>query len=150
MEKIIKPGKVEGHKVFCKITTKEESNQLKLSITGVIGPMRNGNAHGGGQIVMDWRGKNAHNPKVTFSPGWSQKLFDKFLDIWDKWHLNDIQAGCEHQRALGWNNYDEHPSEPCPTCGYKYGSAWLFMPIPQEVIDFLVALPETDETPAWI
>ncbi len=33
----------------------------------------------------------------------------------------------------------EHPegvlTKPCPVCGYKYGSAWLYMPIPATVIE---------------
>jgi hypothetical protein len=49
-----------------------------------------------------------------------------------KWHLNDMKAGCEHQEALGWGN--EHMSQPCPECGYKYGTAWLKRALPPEVI----------------
>jgi len=54
----------------------------------------------------------------------------KLKDLWTRWHLNDMRAGCEHQRALGWTSYAEHPAEPCPECGYKFGSAWLFEPLP--------------------
>lgn len=91
------------------------------------------------------------------------------LDVWKKYHLNDMRAGCEHQRAEGWNvrpidpskptnaygkhfpgqrqdswnmlawvTRDEHPegllSHPCPTCGYKYGSAWLKEELPPEIV----------------
>lgn len=64
---------------------------------------------------------------------------EQMLAIWRRWHLNDMRAGCEHQRALGWNSYDEHPSEPCPTCGYKYGTAWLYEPIPEEIITTIMS-----------
>ena len=34
----------------------------------------------------------------------------------------------------------EHPegllSKPCPTCGYPYGSAWLYDPLPPDVIEW--------------
>lgn len=58
----------------------------------------------------------------------------RLVQIWKRWHLNDMKAGCEHQRALGWTSYDKHPSEPCPTCGYKYGTAWLFEAVPDEIL----------------
>lgn len=92
------------------------------------------------------------------------KTAQAILRIWRRWHLNDMRAGCEHQRAAGWEdvrippselpdsraNQDEggilalwvyrheHPKgllcEPCPVCGYKYGTAWLLEEIPADVI----------------
>lgn len=45
---------------------------------------------------------------------------------------------------LTWVRRDEHPeglmSHPCPTCGYKYGSAWLYEPIPADVMETLNGL----------
>jgi hypothetical protein len=38
---------------------------------------------------------------------------------------------------------------PCPICGYKYGSAWLKEEVPAEVIDWLFALPDSDERCVW-
>lgn len=39
-------------------------------------------------------------------------------------------------KALGWLREDEHPegllSKVCPVCGYKYGTAWVYFPIPAE------------------
>jgi len=26
----------------------------------------------------------------------------RLVEIWNRWHLNDMRAECEHQRALGW------------------------------------------------
>lgn len=41
---------------------------------------------------------------------------------------------------LTWVRRDEHPegllSFPCPTCGYKYGSAWLVEIMPAEVLEY--------------
>jgi hypothetical protein len=41
------------------------------------------------------------------------------------------------EKMLGWLREDEHPdgilSKACPTCGYKYGSAWLVEPLPAEI-----------------
>jgi hypothetical protein len=50
-----------------------------------------------------------------------------------RYHLNGMNAGCEHQRAL-----DETPavSEPCAVCGYEYGSRWLHEDLPADVIEW--------------
>lgn len=44
-------------------------------------------------------------------------------------------------KLRGWLNESEHPdgilSKACPECGYKYGSAWNFVEVPEDVISFL-------------
>lgn len=43
----------------------------------------------------------------------------------------------------------EHPDgllcEPCPTCGYKYGSQWRSEEVPTDAIDFLAGLEEAGD-----
>jgi len=145
---------------------------------------------------------------TNWAPGWNKDKLDRFLEIWDKWHLNDMRAGCEHQRVENWGDKDltlvsidvetwkihlalnnevftpngvmeeswfaskgpiktkiekkksnwvyptEHPegvlSKACPVCGYHYGTSWLLEEVPQEVIEWLFNLPESDIVPAWI
>lgn len=45
---------------------------------------------------------------------------------------------------LAWVSRSEHPegllSHPCDTCGYKYGTAWLVKPLPDEVVAEVKAL----------
>ena len=144
--------------VYCKIKYKDG----KLSISGVIGPLYTGNALGGcGQIDMEFGHKNPEhndsrydNPtkpsEIRFAEGWDAEKWLEFLEIWKLYHLNDMNAGCGHQRALGWKDYDKHPSEPCPTCGYKYSTAWLTVLVPEKALDFLASLPDTDQQPAWV
>ena len=115
MKKVIHPCDVpmwDGKKypMFCKI----EFTDGKLSISGVIGPNRFGNAEGGcGQIDMEFDHENKSDndtrysepikaSSLRFSDGWSIKNWYKFLDIWKHWHLNDMNSACEHQEALGW------------------------------------------------
>lgn len=97
MRKIIYPctcdtyeGKAKG---FCKI----EFEDGRLSISGVIGPKRNGNAKGScGQCVDEIR-------NGTPSPEWNHEMLNQFCDIWSEWHLNDMRPYCQHQKSLGWD-----------------------------------------------
>lgn len=175
MKKVIRLGKANGvGSVFCEI----EITDGKLSITGVEGPMKNGDARGScGQISQ---------PKLTeYAPGWTEGEVSNFFNVWRRWHLNDMRAGCEHQRKMGWDKIPIDPSkpldaygkhfpgqsmdswnmatwirkeehlcglmcEPCPECGYKYGSQWLREELPADVVKYLESLPETDIQPAWV
>jgi hypothetical protein len=131
----------------------------RLSITGVEGPKRNGDATGScGQCIgaLDW----ITEPLVDVA---------RLRDVWNRWHLNDMRPACEHQRAASWGDetlevgekreqkragwvyQGEHPRgvlmKPCPECGYKYGSAWLREEVPADVIDYLCSLPASDACP---
>lgn len=175
-KKIVSVGTGPYGVVWAKI----EWNDGRLSITGVEGPRSNGDAKGGsGQIV-------GHEWDITdYCEGWDAELVAKFRAAWDRWHLNDMRAGCAHQRAEGWNERpidpskpttaygnhipgkrsstwnmlvwvrpDEHPegllTKPCPTCGYKYGTAWLHEDVPEDVLAFLAGLPTPTSKPAWV
>jgi hypothetical protein len=92
MRKIINPCTTKDGIVYCEITFADG----KLSIHGVIGPMSNGDSRGGcGQINISFR---ECYPDPTFIEGWTAELFARFLSTWDRWHLNDMRAGCQHQR----------------------------------------------------
>jgi hypothetical protein len=45
----------------------------------------------------------------------------------------------EERKKSGWVYPSEHPdgllTKPCEVCGYKYGSAWVYEPLPQEIIN---------------
>lgn len=140
MNKIVHLGSGPYGGIFCRIKIKDGN----LSITGVEGPLRNGDARGAcGQIVMH----GFH--LISYAPGWSAPLVQAFRVCWERWHLNDMQAACEHQRARG-ETWTTHPSATCPDCGYRLGQAWLMEELPPEVVAFLESLPETDIQPAWI
>lgn len=243
MKKIINPCSCEVQyphstqwvKAYCKI----EFSNSRLSISGVVGPKRNGDCSGSaGQCVDSIR-------EGRPTDDWTPEMLQKFCDIWDRWHLNDMRPWCKHQRELGWDelaskkitmyNYtlnraamdaksqaekaaltalqngqvftptpeqvmyanlsysltkhreineeeakyyepkkklysidkgatetktlgwlspEEHPdgilTKACPVCGYKYGTAWQTEEVPQEVVDWLFALPDTMQQPAWV
>ena len=86
-------GKVNLSTAFCKIEFKNGN----LSISGVIGPYSNGNAAGScGQCIDEIR-----NGTPDF--GWNEKMLNRFCDIWEEWHLNDLRPYCKHQKELGWD-----------------------------------------------
>lgn len=162
MKKVIHPCDVpmwDGKKypMFCEI----EFTDGTLSICGVIGPNRWGNAKGGaGQIAMefDHLDKSQNDSRYSdpikardlrFAPGWNRAKWYKLLEYWHNWHLNDMHSECEHQEAAGIS-YNSDPSNVCEVCGYKIGTAWTRREVPQDVIDFLFSLPDTDRVPAWV
>jgi hypothetical protein len=159
MKKIISFGKIDfnhsGRK-NCKVTIEVELRDTdkgkELSISGDIWNPRETDIYSGGQN-LDTIIQYVKTPKMK-----------RIHEIWKRWHLNGLKAGCVHQREMKWNearidpkelpnshsNRDEkgilaiwvYPTEhenglltkPCPVCGYKYGSAWLFEELPEEVI----------------
>jgi len=101
--KVMRIGTIEGMNIFVKAEYKDG----KLSLTGVENPRRGGDADGGaGQIVMSYKEYDEHGhysiADIVPAPGWGASTIKALFDIWDKWHLNDMQAGCEHQRKA-WN-----------------------------------------------
>lgn len=86
---------------FCKI----EYQDGQLSITGVIGPKSNGNSWGScGQCVDEIR-------KGVPTKEWTSDMLQKFCDIWDEWHLNDMRPYCSHMKKLGWDKMAEEKVE---------------------------------------
>lgn len=161
--KIVRIGRGNNGSVYCKIVY----THGKLSITGVEGPQRNGDCWGScGQIIMhEW-------DIQEFAPGWTPELMQQFREVWDQWHLNDMRAGSPNQEAwIKANPQDyQYPKShyevyrdaltnaglnPDPNYlkdgkPYRYGSAWIQEAVPQEVLDFLQALPDTDQQPSWV
>lgn len=99
MKKILNPCKcpVNGKKYQSYVTIEFENG--RISIRGVVGPKNNGNAYGScGQCVDSIR-----NGDPNYKDGWNKEMLQKLCDIWDKWHLNDMRAYCQHQKELGWD-----------------------------------------------
>lgn len=73
----------------------------------------------------------------------------ELADLWDRWHLNDLQPGCSHQehamrldpsiRPTWINKYRGSTGlvlgSCCPECGYRYGTAWNCESVPESVLD---------------
>jgi hypothetical protein len=159
---IVDIGRNKGANLYCKIELTQEG---RLSISGVEGPLPSGNALGScGQIDMhEWKFKKLHK-------GWTPALVSKFRKVWDQWHLNDMKAGsprqeaalkewlssgarydyaaaCEMLKSKGLLEDQDYIHEGKP---YRYGSAWLRAKLPSEVISFLASLPKSTNQPAWV
>lgn len=240
MRKVVNPCVCNTYYGDAQAYAKIEYVDGRLSICGVIGPKRNGDCKGSaGQCVDEIR-----KGRTIAESGWTEEMLQKFCDIWDEWHLNDMRPYCQHMKELGWDKQthekvkitkwdvtreardkardaekraieclkngetfvptpeetmyanvgygvttynDEMPEHPefyefkerdclghsnveyktrgwishkehelgfigkkCPVCGYGYGSAWIKEDVPQEVIDWLFALPDTRTQPAWV
>lgn len=63
-------------------------------------------------------------------------------DLWERWHLNDMRAGCAHQTPayLPGGGYDLDAVPPCPETGYRFGHAWLLEPIPDDERERIVTV----------
>ena len=97
MEKIINPVMCEVNGGAARAFAKIKFVDGKLSISGVIGPMQNGNCRGSfGQCVDEIR-------EGRPIEGWTKGMVQVFCDIWDEWHLNDMRPYCPHQKELGWD-----------------------------------------------
>lgn len=67
----------------------------RLSITGVEGPRPSGDCTGSaGQITLE------PEAFTEFAKGWDGAKVAELAKVWDRWHLNDMRAGCEHQRQI--------------------------------------------------
>jgi hypothetical protein len=142
-----KTGRGRFFSIYCKIKFKDG----KLSISGVEGPTKGGNALGScGQIDRHLR-DSFEKDMAAIAPGWTTDKLQTFFGIWKRWHLNDMLAGCPHQQIealLG--NILHNVGDTCPVCGYQYGYVWNHEEVPEAVIEWLQALPDTDKVPAWV
>jgi hypothetical protein len=155
-KKVINPGKIKIGKmyrpIFCKIELGYNGSDLILSISGVVAPLKSGNAIGGcGQIIMEFKEYDKRGSStlrdIKTNDDWDYPLLKQFFDIWDKWHLNDLQAGCSHQQETG-QKYEI--GDICPICKYKYGHGWHTKKLPEEVIKAIKNFPETKIIPNWV
>lgn len=174
--KVVRVGKTDVGNVFCKIEVKpKEPGKLVLSITGVEAPKRNGDASCCGQIadtlkqVLEFAPGWDKAMRDRFAEVWDRwHLNDtrpgcehQRAEKWDERPIYPDQPTNTYVKHpdgnSGWNMLVWLPvtkggllSAPCPICGYKYGSQWLYEPIPDDVISFLQGLPDTDINPPWV
>lgn len=157
MKKVIRLGRTSAGLVFCWIELKvAKQGYQRLSISGVVGPTRDGNARGPcGQC------QNSLLEITEYDNDWSKEKVEELFSIWERWHLNDMRAGSPKQEEfLRMNPVQyKYPQSyfveacralsmaglhPDPETGYRYGSAWIYEKIPESVLDTLRSYPENN------
>lgn len=86
-----------------------KEGDLTLSMVGNIWNPRHTDAFSSGQNLEEIATYFPHDKRVL-----------RLVEIWRVWHLNDMKAGCEHQRAEGWDNRPIDPSKPTNTYGKHF------------------------------
>lgn len=108
-----------------------DGTEYRLSVCGEA--KRPGGAYSGGQNRDDLAAV-----LQVGTPAMDRNDLASLLAIWERWHLNDLQAGCVHQdhvphNVADWTASAAAESAKCPN-GYRYGSAWLVTPLPADVV----------------
>ena len=166
-DRTIHIGATKGMDVFVTI----EYDGDRLSLTGVEGPKRNGDAKGGcGQIDMGW--DDDYLDTLVYADGWDREQAGRLRDVWGLWHLNDMQAGTPRQMTV--LRAHECGNDECRTArqrdryghdkglltslglnpdrdhnDYEYGTAWLTVEVPAPVLAWLAGLPAGTKTSPW-
>lgn len=58
--------------------------------------------------------------EIWYLSGWDRQSVLILTALWDRWHLNDMRPGCEHQRAAEWDKRPIDPSKPLDSYGLHY------------------------------
>lgn len=118
-------------------TFKELTNVPELSICGQVWDSEHYDHLCGGQCLDTLKELLPNNKKLG-----------RIVEIWDEYHLNDMNAGSKRQteflnnlKATGWK-YDY--TDACNKLkeaglymdnGYSYGHGWLYCSIPENVLN---------------
>lgn len=110
----LRPGATSEGDVFVTV----EWDGTRLSISGVEGPMRNGDCKGSAGQCLEVLGR-----LTSLGEGWGSHpvTAGRLAYLWERWHLNDMRPGCEHQRTSGWNERARAELQLAPlTWGVKF------------------------------
>lgn len=77
-------------RIYAEVTVELKQKQ-DGSVLSIRGDLREPSGHSCGQNLDSINEYFGDNP-----------LFQKLYAYWKLYHLNDMNAGCEHQRAMGW------------------------------------------------
>jgi len=111
----------------------------RLSISGTVygdGTQRDrgGNVYSAGQC------RDALLDITEPEAPWTLDEIGQLHDLWGRWHLNDMRPGCAHQTTVVYRADQQvdldatTAANECPM-SYRYGSAWLYEPLPADVIE---------------
>ncbi len=163
MKKVLYIGDMQdcGYPIFVEASYTDG----RLSLHGVEGPLKSGDCKGSAGQIQDYI------QDARIAGDLSKEQIDKLHSIWESWHLNDMTAGSPAQeKFLKENPVNTHTVShyqaavialkaaglsPDPECivddkPYKYGTSWLHVEVPADVIAWLENLPASSRTPNWV
>ncbi len=70
-------------------------------------------------------------------------LYLEIMQLWEKWHLNDMHAECKHQEAKK-QTWATNPSIKCKTCGWILGHGWDYRAIEHRDLMRIMAILEIE------
>lgn len=118
-----------GERVMHTIEHEPVARVTRLSISGA------GLERSARDIAYGGQCRDALEELRELAPGWTQADVDSIAAIWDRWHLNDLRAACAHMDLPEDKSYDARHHIECEAgTGYKYGTAWLVEPLPDDVV----------------
>ena len=162
MKRTINFGKVDynesgkrNHDVELVLELENYPDKPKFSVCGdVWQPNRKDIVMGGQCIDSIWEefsGQLLNRP-----------LYKEIMDLWEKYHLNDMNAGtaeqeaaveewlkhhdkkydytaaCEHLKSIGL--YEVPLEKDGSVLQYRYGQSWLYRPIPEQDLQRIVTI----------
>lgn len=108
----VSPGVGPYGRLYVTMTYTVDEAKGRLSMVGVEGPYFNGNCSGSSGQCHD-----ALDRLTDLDSGWTPEMVRRLKAEWERWHLNDLRAGCEHQRKAGWETRPIDPGKPLNAYG---------------------------------
>lgn len=97
-----------------------------------------------------------NNAEQYIVPKAMQNIFRRIYEVWDEYHLNDLQSGTKRQEEAltGELRWADHYEEACEYLdsigllvdnGFKYGHGWLCKEIPTEIVNEIMTWQNIEE-----
>lgn len=118
----------EGDRVYVNMRFDNLDQGVRFSASGCIVAKGERDAYAFGQCL------DTLPEVVKPTKGMTRADILMIHEIWKQYHLNDMNAGCEHM-GEGWD-----VGMTCPVCGYGYGKEWKYRPIPDYIMKEIARL----------
>lgn len=103
--KVADSGTIKRNLVELDVTLKIEGKKIVFSASGSVWNHIHTDIIRGGQCIDDVYSEFKGQLK-------NRKQYEAIMALWEKWHLNDMHAGCIHQEAEKWDELLIDPSKP--------------------------------------
>ena len=161
-------GETEGSNLKISIKLEQTTNTTKdyetlkdIPAGAYIFSASGRTSHSGGQN-LDYIKEIVESNGVKYENGWSKEKILRIIKLWEKYHLNDTQAGTKLQEDIVNKieiQQDEEEEDFYDKSkqilkeknllvdrGYSYSTGWLFKPIPKKIVEEMKKLIEGNWT----